>query len=167
MRRIFAGVLVLAATFVSVRQGYAQDRHLKRVPISKVLQGAFSDYDPNDPSAQKSCAAEEERTPAVPSLPERILLNADRDRATPGTEVRISAKSKEGGRLKDVMFVPVRDSMSIERDRYSLSPDGTTLTVRIPENFIGEIQFGAVGFVDDEPAASNLVTILSSLEERK
>lgn len=167
MRRIFAGVLVLAATFVSVRQGYAQDRHLKRVPISKVLQGAFSDYDPNDPSAQKSCTAEEERTPAVPSLPERILLNADRDRATPGTEVRISAKSKEGGRLKDVMFVPVRDSMSIERDRYSLSPDGTTLTVRIPENFIGEIQFGAVGFVDDEPAASNLVTILSSLEQRK
>lgn len=167
MRRIFAGVLVLAATFVSVRQGYAQDRHLKRVPISKVLQGAFSDYDPNDPSAQKFCAAEEERTPAVPSLPERILLNADRDRATPGTEVRISAKSKEGGRLKDVMFVPVGDSMSIERDRYSLSPDGTTLTVRIPENFIGEIQFGAVGFVDDEPAASNLVTILSSLEERK
>ena len=90
-------------------------------------------------------------------------MTADRNDIEPGTEVHITARLMEGtkGDLKNVLFVPVGDGTTIRRDRYTLSPDGLGMTVRIPDDFIGEVRFGAVGFVDGEPAVSNIVTIIS------
>ena len=95
--------------------------------------------------------------------PEAISLTADYSEVRPGRTVHLTAKPKTDtdGSLDKVTFVPVGDGTAIDRDWYALDADGLGLRVRIPDDFSGACEFGAVGLVSGEIAVSNRLTIVS------
>lgn len=130
---------------------------LKRVPISEILY---------DESQIRAIDKEDKVANSVSDVKnplEKIILTADRVEVQPGETVHIIAKLKTGAgkSLKEVAFVPVGDGTSIGRDRYTFSHNGLELTVHIQEDFNGTCEFSAVGLVDDEPAVSNKLMIVS------